>query len=107
MRSESLEDLPFDIRDLKVDAYNEVKTIPAIIGVKRTQALSMVLLSVMLIIAFFLYEWNIILGLFLSVVLTAFFIKISPKQTEDYFFTGLMDGMMIIQPLLIFFGFNF
>lgn len=93
--------LPFDIRDLKVDAYNEVKTIPAMLGVKRTQWLSFVLLGLMLLIAFFLYEWNIILGLFLSVVLTAFFIKISPKQTNDYFFTGLMDGTMIIQPLLV------
>jgi 4-hydroxybenzoate polyprenyltransferase len=93
--------LPFDIRDLKVDAYNEVKTIPATLGVKRTQWLSIILLGLMLLMAFFLYEWNIILGLFLSVVLTAFFIKISPKQTNDYFFTGLMDGTMIIQPLLV------
>ncbi|MGB0863454.1 MAG: hypothetical protein ACPG19_12730 [Saprospiraceae bacterium] len=94
--------LPFDIRDLKVDAYNEVKTIPATIGMKRTQGLAIILLGLMLFIAFFLYQWIIILGLFLSVLLTAFLIKISPKQTEDYFFTGLMDGMMIIQPLLVF-----
>ena len=98
--------LPFDIRDLKVDQFNQVKTIPSTLGIKNTIKLAGLLLAIMLIIAFFMYEWNVLIGMVTIIGLTFYWIYISPKQTNDYFFTGLMDGTMILQPLVIY-GFSF
>jgi hypothetical protein len=100
--------LPFDIRDLKVDKYNNVKTIPAVYGIPFT--LKLIALSVVFL--FFLTVVNYILlpatplyfaafGLSLSLTSTYVFIKISINKTDDYYFTGLLDGTMLLQFLCI------
>ena len=98
--------LPFDIRDLKVDSHSEVKTIPAEIGIKKTKSLG----ALSLLAAFILavtnwlsagYNVNILLGIFISFLSTWFFIRQSDKVQHDYFFTGLIDGTMILQFILI------
>lgn len=98
--------LPFDIRDLKVDSHSEVRTIPAVIGIKKTKTLG----TLSLVSAFLLsltnwfsngYNVNIMLGIFISFLSTWFFIRQSDKIKHDYFFTGLIDGTMILQFILI------
>ncbi len=96
--------LPFDIRDLVVDQHSKVKTIPSIIGIQNSQILA----YCSLLIAFGLIAFNSdfytlwqSMALGISYLSTAFFIRLSSTKKHDYFYTGLMDGTMIIQFLLV------
>ena len=98
--------LPFDIRDLKVDAHSKVKTIPGILGVRKTRWLAFLVLAFSACIAGFLYldQWysrNTLIALLISYISTYFFIHIADYKKHDYFYTGLMDGTMLIQFLLV------
>ena len=98
--------LPFDIRDLKIDAHINVKTIPGRIGIEKTKWLAGVLLILFFMAAlgnYFLgtYSFWVIMALFFSAVSSLYFVWQSDKTDGDYFFTGLMDGTMIIQFLLV------
>ncbi len=98
--------LPFDIRDLKIDEHIDVKTIPGIIGISKTKYLGAFSLLGVLVLAgmnWFLgiYTMWIFLALSISAVTTFFLINYSDKTEADYFFTGLMDGTMILQFLLV------
>ncbi len=94
--------LPFDIRDLKVDAKNEVSTIPAKIGANQSKYLAYTLILVASLSACFLwymelYTLGVLAGILLSYVLTSFLISYTDTVAHDYFFTGLMDGTMLLQ----------
>jgi 4-hydroxybenzoate polyprenyltransferase len=96
--------LPFDIRDLKVDEFNKVKTIPAVYGIPKTMQL--VLFSFLFLMILVILNYVIIppkplyfafFGLWLSLISTYIFIRISINKTDDYYFTGLLDGTMWFQ----------
>lgn len=96
--------LPFDIRDLKVDLFNKVKTIPAVYGIPQTMKLvllSFIFLMVLVTINYVLIppvpKYFVLYGLWLSLISTYIFIKISIHKIDDYYFTGLLDGTMWIQ----------
>lgn len=98
--------LPFDIRDLKIDLHTQVKTIPSRIGIRATQRLSAVLL--LGTIAFAGLNWRlnaydnaVLFLLSLSVLISFLLIYFSPKAKNDYYFSGLLDGMMILQFALV------
>lgn len=98
--------LPFDIRDLKIDAHIDVKTIPAIIGIKKTKRLGVICLFftvVLTVLNWQLGTYNVLtLGaITLSCASTGLLINYSDQTDDDYFFTGLMDGTMIFQFLLV------
>ena len=96
--------LPFDIRDLKVDQYNNVKTIPAVYGIPFTMKLVLASFIFLLILASANYLfvpdspiYFAAFGLWLSLISTYIFIRISIDKTDDYYFTGLLDGTMWLQ----------
>lgn len=106
--------LPFDIRDLKIDEQSEVKTIPARIGIPRTKYLAYGCLLLMLVLSFVNYlidyqnyfpkegySFSTFLALSISALTTGVFIYLSDRVEHDYYFTGLMDGTMILQFLLV------
>lgn len=98
--------LPFDIRDLKIDAHSAVKTIPGTIGIKPTKYLAYgsLLLMVCCSLANFqlgFYMTPSFLAICISAFTTGIFIHFSDRIVHDYYFTGLMDGTMIIQFLLV------
>jgi len=99
--------IPFDIRDLKVDQHLQVKTIPFIIGIPKSKRLAGILLLSAFLFALLLYNLSIYNGavlfaLSLSYLSSFLLINYSDKTEQDYFFTGLMDGTIILQFLLIF-----
>lgn len=99
--------IPFDIRDLKVDQHIQVKTIPAIIGIQKSKLLAGFLLMLAFLIALLLYYLTvynacILAALSLSYLSTYCLITYSDKTAQDYFFTGVMDGTMLVQFLLVF-----
>ena len=100
--------LPFDIRDLKIDEHIDVKTIPGRIGIKKTKQLAQFCLFMVLFLAvlnWFTWTYSVghLIGLFFSCFATLWFLEKSDQTDADYFFTGLMDGTMILQFLLVVF----
>lgn len=89
--------LPFDVRDLKVDKHNKVNTLPAYLGVPTTLRLAFVLMILFVVLCCFNYTPLPFLALSISAVSTCIFIYYSPRFVHDYYFTGLMDGTMILQ----------
>jgi len=99
--------LPFDIRDLKVDQHTGVKTIPAAIGKKNAKLLAASSLALMLI----LVQINIANGFYLNLNLLPFllstfistiFIYYADDNRHDYLYTAGVDGMMILQGVLVY-----
>ncbi len=98
--------IPFDIRDLEVDRYAGVKTIPSVLGVKRSLALSQTLLGFSALFCFLnfyqaIYDLPQLSGLLLALFLTSIIVYFSNQIQHDYYFTGLLDGAMILQFLLL------
>ncbi len=96
--------LPFDIRDSRVDAYNHVKTIPVVYGVPKTMKIVQMTFFFLMFLTAFNYliittptAYFAFLGLWLSLISTYIFIKIAIKKTDDYYFSGLLDGTMWLQ----------
>ena len=95
--------IPFDIRDLYQDKLYELKTIPVILGEKKAwifcQAL-LVICFVLLII--FTKEFNLdVLGLALTLLLTGWLIFKSNLKRNEYYYFFFLDGMMILQFVIL------
>lgn len=94
--------LPFDVRDLMIDRHTRVKTLPAFLGIPLTVALSFFLLLLMMIFAGMNdYPPGVMTALAISASLSAALSAFSYKIEHDYYFSGLLDGMMIAQFLLV------
>jgi len=98
--------IPFDIRDLKVDHHIQVKTIPALLGAERSKFLAIRLLMANCVLTTVLWKLKVypldaMVGIIVAYLLTCILIGFSDKQRHDYFFTGIMDGTMILQFLLV------
>lgn len=104
--------IPFDIRDLSVDGYNEVKTIPARFGVKASKRLSIGLLFLSFlseILNIYCHEltnttyWSTIMSYVIGYSITYLLILNVNKDKPDYYYTGFLDGTMILLPLIVIF----
>ncbi|RMF31470.1 MAG: hypothetical protein D6765_01710 [Bacteroidetes bacterium] len=98
--------LPFDIRDLQIDAFQRVKTLPGQLGIpaaKRLAAGALAAMTACVLANFFLgtYEWKDLLALSLSALLTLALILPSDRISHDYYFTGVLDGTMLLQFVLV------
>ncbi|MBK9507454.1 MAG: hypothetical protein IPO03_19030 [Bacteroidetes bacterium] len=98
--------LPFDIKDLTIDAQHQVKTIPAIIGIQKSYNLSF--LSLLLCTLLYVVmqqlttsEQDFSLPLCITTLLSSWSIYLSRKKADNYLYFGLIDGMLIIQSLLV------
>jgi 4-hydroxybenzoate polyprenyltransferase len=101
--------LPFDIRDLQIDKHLSVETLPSKLGTRGTQllCLGVLLLAIALGCAnFFLgiYSAGQMLGLLIGYSLTSWLCWRSPRVQHDYYFSGLIDGTMIIMTIFLWLG---
>jgi len=93
--------IPFDIRDVNLD-HPKQKTIPQIIGVKKSVVLAIVLLIISHSLFMFYkhqFNWAIFIHLFLSALL----IGKTKINKHDLFFSGGIDGLLITLYSLTFF----
>ena len=100
--------LPFDIRDLKVDAESAVATLPARWGVPQTKkvAIGLVLIALGINIYCWIqlyYSIPIMVVLSITYLITIILIKIITPRRSDYFYTGLIDGTMVLSGCLVWF----
>lgn len=101
--------LAFDLRDLEIDRLNGVKTLPAIWGAKRTQWVAAGCLGLVLLLAGLnnkieAYSDPVWLGIATTAALTLFLVQASTPEKHDYFYSGLVDGVMILQFLAVWMG---
>lgn len=98
--------LPFDIRDLQVDAFTQVETLPARLGIRRTKMLAAAILLGMLGCVAWSYRLDVYrfpqaVALAISALCSYLLIHFSDRVKHDYYFTGLIDGMMVGQFVLV------
>ncbi len=98
--------IPFDIRDLELDQEKEVATLPGRLGIQRAKKVAYAALGLMLFAAtwntiYGHYSLGVALGLLLSAVLSGLLIYGADAKRHDYYYTGLLDGTMILQAVLV------
>ena len=99
--------IPFDIRDLHMDEKMGLKTIPTLLGVKRSLALSLAFLVLFVAILAYHYAGKELMSgatfiamLFSALVTGLIVVKSKPERSEHYF-SFLVEGTMVIQFLLV------
>lgn len=101
--------LPFDLKDLIVDAKSEVKTIPALLGEQNTYSLS----YLCLFISDGLHAWlqhlsasdayDFTSPVSYSILVAGAIIFLTSKKKESIYYFGLLDGSILLQFLLCYF----
>lgn len=99
--------IPFDIRDIDVDATTNVKTIPLSIGVQNAKYLGILALLGCIFIVLLLNEQGIYsfkntIALLLTYTISITVVGLTQKDRGDYYFYGLTDGMMLLQSLFFY-----
>lgn len=98
--------IPFDIRDLAQDKDTQVDTLPGHWGIKRAKKVALAAILIMMILIGVSYgtgqyQLSTTFALWLSALSSALFIWWASPNKHDYYFTGLLDGTMIIQLILV------
>lgn len=94
--------IPFDIRDLVIDRHTSVKTLPGVMGVPLAIGLSAGLLAVMTFCVLLNnYTPGEEAGLLASAAISLILVLYATRVQHDYYYTGLLDGMMAFQFLLV------
>jgi 4-hydroxybenzoate polyprenyltransferase len=97
--------IPFDIRDMSADLNAGIKTIPLVLGEKTAIGISNILITLFTIIIFIHYTTmnkKFLLPAFLiSAISTLIVINYKKLQETRYYYTGILDGTLLIQGLLV------
>lgn len=104
--------IPFDIRDKRIDEQSDVKTLVHLLGIENSVRLSIGLLIAALFIDFILFRAELIslqsvIAFAITYIITALSIVLVSKRSSDYYFTGLLDGTMIILAIVIWISHSF
>lgn len=93
--------IPFDIRDAEIEKNLGVKTLPYLLGVKKSIYLSMILLLFRIPLVLLIYPINVSIAVLMVVILCIILVWFSPKSKNDFFFTAILDGTMILEGLTV------
>jgi 4-hydroxybenzoate polyprenyltransferase len=95
--------IPFDIRDLYQDKLYALKTIPVMLGEKKAWIFCQALLVIYLILLIlFTKDINLdVIGLALTIILTGWLIFKSNLKRNEYYYFFFLDGMMILQFVIL------
>lgn len=88
--------IPFDLRDLRVD-YGEVKTIPQLLGIKKTKILSGTICA-LVILSEVLFSYKSLASSIILITITVFIFSITAKLTlfqSKYFASFWVEGIPI------------
>lgn len=98
--------IPFDIRDKRIDEQSDVKTLVHVLGIEHSVRLSIGLLIGAFFIDLILFRTDLIslqsiIAFGITYLLTALCIMLVSNRSSDYYFTGLLDGTMILLSLIL------
>lgn len=98
--------LMFDVRDMEIDSKEHIRTLAVILGKKKSYLLSYLLLLVFVGLAFVRYFYfpqvNFLIAMIISAIATLVIIEMTKKCNSDYIYLAGIDGMMLLQPVLIY-----
>jgi 4-hydroxybenzoate polyprenyltransferase len=100
--------IPFDIRDLQIDKHTGVMTIPSVLGIWAGKWMSWVCLVISMAITCYLLATGIypehLWPAYLAVlIITGALISYAEEDRSDYYYSGLLDGTMILLAVLVHF----
>lgn len=102
--------IPFDVRDLGIDGG--LKTIPQLLGINKAYNLAYLLLGMGWlclclalvsgagIVAGLRIEWLLAVGIIH--LLTFALLRVSKGKTSDYYFSGALDGTLILRGIILY-----
>lgn len=99
--------IPFDIKDMTIDAMHAVRTLPVLLGRELAMSLAMVLLFVSGVLYtlnfrhFFSAPIDYTIPLCVSLLISGMTIWLSQRSKRDWIYFGLLDGMLILQYVLV------
>ncbi|MDQ6901532.1 MAG: UbiA family prenyltransferase [Bacteroidota bacterium] len=98
--------LVFDIRDIEIDRKENINTIAVLSGRQKSYFLTYfaLVIFVLLSIIQFIYFGNLVvlIAMIISAVITFVTIEITKKTNSDFMYLAGIDGMMLLQPALVF-----
>jgi 4-hydroxybenzoate polyprenyltransferase len=100
--------LMFDIRDVEIDRLENIRTIPVTIGTRRAYQIGYILLGIFILLSLvqFMRVQNLmhLNAMLISAAATYFMIGYSKKNHADFVYLACIDGMMLLQALLVIIG---
>ena len=99
--------IPFDLRDSDADSSQNLRTVANTLGIKKSIALAFMLMLLCLCIAMYLnfisiYNWDYLVSVVLSYLISIVFIAYS-KDRGEFYHLFYLDGMIGFQGLLALF----
>jgi 4-hydroxybenzoate polyprenyltransferase len=93
--------IPFDIRDIYVDDTSGLRTLPQVIGVRRSKLLAILILGISAMLTFVLiamevYDLRLVIPYLICWCITALLIWKSQIEMDDHYYSGLLDGTMFL-----------
>ena len=100
--------LMFDVRDIEVDGSADIKTLPVLIGIKRSFQLCYLLLILIIFISllqfYFYRDMAEFLAMSISCLTTIGLVYWGKNAKSDYYYLAGIDGMMLLQAILVISG---
>ncbi len=96
--------LVFDIRDAVVDSKHGIRTMPVMLGIRKSFLICYALLVLLVFInvaEYFIFGSDYLLAFLLSIVVTAMVVRYSEKENSDITCLFGIDGMMLLQAILV------
>ena len=98
---------PFDIRDVEFDKKANVKTLTTKYGKNITNYIAIVCLLISAILGLYNYKVNLNYLLSVSYIIFIPLVLASRTKSNELHFTGLLDGTMILQFVIVFIFFAY
>lgn len=97
----------FNIRDIEHDKLSAVRTIPSLYGTGagKTVAIVCLVLSVSLSVSLYrqgIYNTYNVVAIIITIITTIVLTLNCSKKSSEYFYLLGIDGMMLLQPLLVY-----
>jgi hypothetical protein len=96
--------IPFDIRDVELDEANK-KTIPQFLGLRRAKQIGIGLIIFYFILLCILIEILFLPFSFVGIMITIGLIMNSKPTNNELYYSLLIDGLLILQPLCLYLDF--
>lgn len=91
--------LPFDIRDYAPDQKKSLLTVPGIIGINATKWLAMI--SMLVYCSGLVLSYGLVLQAGIILLISLPLIWFSSEEKKSWYFTGLLDGIILLQFFLL------
>ncbi|MFS8082205.1 MAG: UbiA family prenyltransferase [Ginsengibacter sp.] len=97
--------LLFDMRDIEIDRSQNIKTLAVLLGRKKSYLFAYLLIALFIIACILQYLYlprpNFLIAMLISIFITSIIIELTKKSNSDYIYLAGVDGMMLLQSILI------